>query len=100
MFVKEPGGGGEARRMQRWLMRAGVAGVFLVLCVLAVFSLLIQQRVANSARRANAANNLSALYQNARYEVIVEQSLVRAFRLSPDVSVLTRRGAAESRLVA
>jgi diguanylate cyclase (GGDEF)-like protein len=86
--------------MQRWLMRAGVAGVFLVLCVLAVFSLLIQQRVANSARRANAANNLSALYQNARYEVIVEQSLVRAFRLAPDVSVLTRRGAAESRLVA
>ena len=82
------------------LLGVGLAGLFLVLCVLAVFTVLTQQRVARSARRANAANVLSALYQDARYEVGVEQSLVREFRLSPDVSVLVERGAAESRLVA
>ena len=43
---------------------------------------------------------LSTLYQDARYRVGLEQSLVREFRLSPDVSVLTARGAAESTLVA
>ena len=77
-----------------------LAGLFLVLCGLAVFTVLTQERVARSARRANAANVLSALYQDARYQVGVEQSLVREFRLSPDVSVLSERGAAESRLVA
>ena len=92
--------GGQARSVQRWLVGVGLAGLFLVLCVLAVFTVLTQQRVARSARRANAANVLSALYQDARYEVGVEQSLVREFRLSPDVSVLVERGAAESRLVA
>ena len=91
--------GGQARSVQRWLVGVGLAGLFLVLCVLAVFTVLTQQRVARSARRANAANVLSALYQDARYEVGVEQSLVREFRLSPDVSVLVERGAAESRLV-
>ncbi len=92
--------GGQARWVQRWLLRLGLVGLFLVLCVLAAFTVLTQQRVARSARRANAANVLSALYQDARYEVGVEQSLVREFRLSPDVSVLVERGAAESRLVA
>ncbi|MGZ4187926.1 MAG: bifunctional diguanylate cyclase/phosphohydrolase [Solirubrobacteraceae bacterium] len=92
--------GTQARWMQRWMMRAGLAGLFVVLCVLAGFSLLIQRRVGDSARRANAANVMSALYQDARYEVIAEQSLVRAFRLSPDASILAERGAAESKLVA
>ena len=86
--------GGQARWLQRSVLGVGLAGLFLVLCVLAVFTVLTQQRVARSARRANAANVLSALYQDARYQVGVEQSLVREFRLSPDVSVLVERGAA------
>jgi diguanylate cyclase (GGDEF)-like protein/putative nucleotidyltransferase with HDIG domain len=69
------------------------------MCVLAVFSLLTQDRVAASATRASAASRLSALYQDARYRVGLEQSLVRKFRLSPDASVLADRGSAETQLV-
>lgn len=91
--------GRQTPSVQRWMMWAGVAGLVLVLCVLAGFSLLVQHRVAQSDRRADAAYELSALYENARYQVGIEQSLVRQFRLSPDVSVLTARGAAENKLV-
>jgi diguanylate cyclase (GGDEF)-like protein len=87
------------RWAQRWIVRAGLTGLFVVLCVLAGFSLLTQQRVAKSAQRANAANVLSAVYQDARYQVGLEQSLVRQFRLSPGVTVLAARGQAEDRLV-
>jgi len=86
------------------IARAAVIGVSvqvgLVLCVLAGISLLSQQRVASSASRATAASRLSTLYQDARYRVGLEQSLVRKFRLTPDVSVLVSRGDAEDALVA
>jgi diguanylate cyclase (GGDEF)-like protein/putative nucleotidyltransferase with HDIG domain len=91
--------GSQVRWAQRWIVRAGLAGLFVVLCVLAGFSLLTQDRVAYSAMRANAASRLSSVYQDARYQVGLEQSLVRRFRLSPDVSVLAARGQAESQLV-
>ena len=91
--------GSHGRWAQRWIVPAGSAGLFVVLCVLAGFSLLTQQRVARSAHRANAASVLSTIYQDARYRVGLEQSLVRQFRLSPDVSVLTARGQAEVTLV-
>jgi diguanylate cyclase (GGDEF)-like protein/putative nucleotidyltransferase with HDIG domain len=87
------------RWIQRWIARAGSAGLFAVLCVLAGFSLLTQQRVARSAQRSTAASALSTIYQDARYRVGLEQSLVRKFRLSPDVSTLAARGQAESTLV-
>ncbi len=89
----------DGRWAQRWIVPAGSAGLFVVLCVLAGFSLLTQHRVARSAHRANAASMLSTIYQDARYRVGLEQSLVRQFRLSPDVSVLTARGQAEVTLV-
>jgi diguanylate cyclase (GGDEF)-like protein/putative nucleotidyltransferase with HDIG domain len=89
----------QVRWAQRWIVRAGLAGLFVVMCLLAVFSLLTQDRVAKSAVRANEASKLSMLYLDARYRVGLEQSLVRKFRLSPDVSVLTARGQAESQLV-
>jgi diguanylate cyclase (GGDEF)-like protein/putative nucleotidyltransferase with HDIG domain len=92
--------GSQIRWAQRKIVRAGIVGLFVVMCALAGFSLLTQDRVAKSAVRANAASKLSALYQDARYRVGLEQSLVRRFRLSPDVSVLTERGRAESQLVA
>jgi diguanylate cyclase (GGDEF)-like protein/putative nucleotidyltransferase with HDIG domain len=91
--------GSQVRWVQRWIVRAGVTGLFVVLCGLAALSLLTQQRVARSAVRAHAASQLSAVYQDARYRVGLEQSLVRKFRLSPDVSVLVARGQAESQLV-
>jgi diguanylate cyclase (GGDEF)-like protein/putative nucleotidyltransferase with HDIG domain len=100
MFFKQGGPvGSQVRWAQRWIVRAGLAGLFAVMCVLAGFSLLTQDRVAKSALRANAASKLSALYQDALYRVGLEQSLVRKFRLSPDVSVLSARGLAESQLV-
>jgi diguanylate cyclase (GGDEF)-like protein/putative nucleotidyltransferase with HDIG domain len=89
----------QVRWVQRWIVRAGLAGLFVVMCLLAVFSLLTQDRVAKSAVRANEASKLSMLYLDARYRVGLEQSLVRKFRLSPDVSVLTARGQAENELV-
>ena len=91
--------GSQVRWAQRWIVRAGLTGLFVVLCGLAGFSLLTQDRVAKSAVRANAASQLSAIYQDARYRVGLEQSLVRRFRLSPDVSVLVARGQAEAELV-
>jgi diguanylate cyclase (GGDEF)-like protein/putative nucleotidyltransferase with HDIG domain len=90
---------GEGRRGQRWTVRAGLAGVFGVMCLLVAFSLLTQDRVSASAARANSASRLSMLHLDARYRVLLEQSLVRKFRLSPDVSVLTERGTAETQLV-
>jgi diguanylate cyclase (GGDEF)-like protein/putative nucleotidyltransferase with HDIG domain len=92
--------GSHGRWAQRWIVPAGLGSLLVVLCVLAGFTVLTQERVANSAHRANAASVLSTIYQDARYRVGLEQSLVREFRLSPKVSVLTARGAAESSLVA
>jgi diguanylate cyclase (GGDEF)-like protein/putative nucleotidyltransferase with HDIG domain len=92
--------GNQLRWGPRWIVRVGLGGLFVVLCVLAGFSLLTQQRVARSAERANDAAALSNLYQDARYRVGLEQSLVRKFRLIPDVSVLVARGDAEDALVA
>jgi diguanylate cyclase (GGDEF)-like protein/putative nucleotidyltransferase with HDIG domain len=91
--------GSQVRWAQHWIVRAGLVGLFVVICLLAGFSLLTQDRVAHSALRANAASQLSALYQDARYRVGLEQSLVRKFRLSPRVAVLAARGSAEKQLV-
>jgi diguanylate cyclase (GGDEF)-like protein/putative nucleotidyltransferase with HDIG domain len=91
--------GSQVRLAQRWIIRAGLVGLVVIMCVLAVFSLLTQDRVAARAVRANQASRLSMLYLDARYRVGLEQSLVRKFRLSPDVSVLSDRGLAESQLV-
>lgn len=89
----------QVRVTHRWTVRVGLIGVFAVMCALAGFSVLTQDRVAASAARADAADRVNALYMNARYLVLLEQSLVRKFRLSRDVSILTDRGAAETQLV-
>jgi diguanylate cyclase (GGDEF)-like protein/putative nucleotidyltransferase with HDIG domain len=91
--------GSHVKWAQRWIVRAALAGLFMVLCVLAGFSLLTQQRVATNVHRANAASVLSTLYQDARYQIGLEQSLVRKFRLTPNVTVLSDRGRAEAALV-
>jgi diguanylate cyclase (GGDEF)-like protein/putative nucleotidyltransferase with HDIG domain len=91
--------GNQVRWAQRWIVRVGLAGLLVVMCLLAAFSLLTQDRIAKSAARANAASRLSMLFLDARYRVALEQSMVRKFRLSPDVSVLSQRGLVESQLV-
>jgi diguanylate cyclase (GGDEF)-like protein len=91
--------GSQVRWVQRWIIRAGLAGLFAVMCLLAGLSLLTQDRIASSALRANASSKLSMLYLDARYRVGLQQSLVREFRLSPDVGLLSERGAVETRLV-
>jgi diguanylate cyclase (GGDEF)-like protein len=90
--------GSQVRRAQHWMLRAGLAGLCVVLCVLAGVSLVSQQRVARSAVRAQTASRLSRIYQDARYEVALEQSLVREFRLAPAVSVLATRGQVQNAL--
>jgi diguanylate cyclase (GGDEF)-like protein/putative nucleotidyltransferase with HDIG domain len=90
---------GLVRWAQRSIVRAGLVGLFGIMCLLAVFSLHTQSRVADSAARATATSRLSMLYQDARYRVLLQQSLVRKFRLSPNVAVLTERGTAETDLV-
>ena len=47
--------GSQVRWVQRWIIRAGLAGLFVVMCLLAALSLLTQDRVASSAQRANAS---------------------------------------------
>jgi diguanylate cyclase (GGDEF)-like protein len=91
--------GSQVRWVQRWIIRAGLAGLFVVMCLLAGLSLLTQDRVASSAQRANAASKLSMLYLDARYRVGLQESLVSQFRLSPDVALLSTRGSAETQLI-
>jgi diguanylate cyclase (GGDEF)-like protein len=91
--------GSQVRWVQRWIVRAGLAGLFVVMCLLAAFSLLTQDRVAGSAARANAARKLSTLYFDARYRVGLQQSLISQFRLSPNVSLLSTRGKEENQLI-
>jgi diguanylate cyclase (GGDEF)-like protein/putative nucleotidyltransferase with HDIG domain len=90
----------QVRWVQRWIVRAGLAGLVVVMCLLAGFSLLTQNRVARSAGRASRASKLSMLYVDARYRVGLQQSLMSQFRLSPDVSLLSVRGNEENQLIA
>jgi diguanylate cyclase (GGDEF)-like protein/putative nucleotidyltransferase with HDIG domain len=91
--------GSQVRWVQRWTVRAGLVGLFVVMCLLAGVSLLTQDRVAGSAARANAARKLSTLYFDARYRVGLQQSLISQFRLSPNVSLLSTRGKEENQLI-
>jgi diguanylate cyclase (GGDEF)-like protein len=63
-----------------WLCTAGLLGV---LCFLAGFSLVTQQRVAAHSRATDQANKLAAVYADARFWVGQEESLERMYRLEP-----------------
>jgi diguanylate cyclase (GGDEF)-like protein len=81
-----------------WVVRASVVGLLAVLCFLAGFSVVTQRRGATLARRADAANTVSSVYQDARFWVGQEESLERKYRLEPSTDVLWLHSLAEQNL--
>jgi diguanylate cyclase (GGDEF)-like protein len=78
----------------RWIGRACVAGLLVVLCFLAGFSLLTETGLAGEAARGQSATRLSELYGDARFYVGQEESLENQYLLEPSRSVLTRHAEA------
>jgi diguanylate cyclase (GGDEF)-like protein len=63
----------------RWVVRASVAGLLAVLCFLAGFSVVTQQRVARESKGADTAMRLSATFQDARHWVTEAKSIERGY---------------------
>ena len=55
------------RHKDRWIVRASLAGLFVVLCFLAAFSIVTERGVARKSALADRATRLSATYQDARH---------------------------------
>ena len=72
---------------ERWVVRASVAGLLAVLCFLAGFSVITQQRVATESKRADTAMRLSATYQDARHWVTEAKSIERAYHFEGSSTV-------------
>jgi diguanylate cyclase (GGDEF)-like protein/putative nucleotidyltransferase with HDIG domain len=85
---------------ERWAVRASVAGLLVVLCFLAGFSMLTQRSVEQTSRKADRAMRLSAIYQDARDWVGQEQSEARRYRFEGSYAVRLTHDAAEKRLAA
>jgi diguanylate cyclase (GGDEF)-like protein len=71
----------------RWVVRASVAGLLAVLCFLAGFSVMTQQRVATESKRADTAMRLSATYQDARHWVTEAKSIERSYHFEGSSTV-------------
>src|ERR1044072_1998993 len=71
----------------RWIVRASVAGLLGVLCFLAGFSVMTQQRVATESKRADTAMRLSATYQDARHWVTEAKSIERSYHFEGSSTV-------------
>jgi diguanylate cyclase (GGDEF)-like protein/putative nucleotidyltransferase with HDIG domain len=67
----------------RWAIRGSVVALLLVLCFLAGFSITLQSSDAGRSARAKVANELSGVYQDARYWVSQEESLEQRYRIEP-----------------
>ena len=80
------------------MVRASVVGLLAVLCFLAGFSVMAQNRSAALARRADTANTVSSVYQDARFWVGQEESLERKYRLEPSTDVQWLHSLAEQSL--
>jgi diguanylate cyclase (GGDEF)-like protein/putative nucleotidyltransferase with HDIG domain len=85
---------------ERWAVRASVAGLLVVLCFLAGFSMLTQRSVEQTSRKADRAMRVSAIYQDARDWVGEEQSEERRYRFEGSYAVRLTHDAAEKRLAA
>lgn len=88
----------EDRSTSQWIVRASIAGLLVVLCFLAGFSIFTQERTAEHSKRAGQANRLSDTYQDARFWVSQEESLERKYRLEPTAEVLALHKDAERNL--
>jgi diguanylate cyclase (GGDEF)-like protein len=88
------------RHNDRWIVRASLAGLVVVLCFLAAFSVVTRHSVAVKSDRADRATRLSATYQNARHWVSEQKSVERQYRIEGSYAVLAAHRQAERRLVA
>jgi diguanylate cyclase (GGDEF)-like protein/putative nucleotidyltransferase with HDIG domain len=87
-----------AGSQDRWVVRGSIAGLLLVLCFLAGFPIVTQNRVAAESRRADTAVRLSASYQDARTMVTEAKSLERRYHFEGSEAVRTAHEAATDRL--
>jgi diguanylate cyclase (GGDEF)-like protein len=85
----------QGQQLSRWSARATVVALLAVLCFLAGFAIITQSREATLSQRADAANNVSSLFQDARFWVGQEESLERKYRLEPGAVVLRAHEQAE-----
>jgi diguanylate cyclase (GGDEF)-like protein/putative nucleotidyltransferase with HDIG domain len=94
-----------SRSRDKWVVRASVAGLLVVLCFLAGFSVITQHRVADESKGADTAMRLSATYQDARTWVTEAKSVERRYHFEGSEAVriaheqATRRLAADLRRV-
>ncbi|HEY3190397.1 MAG TPA: diguanylate cyclase, partial [Solirubrobacteraceae bacterium] len=88
------------RHQDRWVVRASLAGLLIVLCFLAAFSVVTERGVAAKSARADRATRLSATYQDARHWVSEQKSIERQYRIEGSYVVRATHDQAEKRLVA
>jgi diguanylate cyclase (GGDEF)-like protein len=86
------------RHRDRWFVRASLAGLVVVLCFLAGFSVITERGVAAGSERADRATRLSATYQAARHWVDEEKSVERQYRIEGSAAVRFAHRQAERRL--
>jgi diguanylate cyclase (GGDEF)-like protein len=89
----------EGQSTGRWVVRASVVGLLVVLCFLAGFAILTQSRDAARSRQADTANALGNAYQAARFWVSQEESLLSSYRIEPGAAILREQDEAEHNLM-
>ena len=85
---------------EQWVVRASVAGLLVVLCFLAAFSVRTQRRVAEESKRADTAARLSTTYLDARHWVTEAKSVERRYRIEGSSTVRSSHDQAKQRLTA
>jgi diguanylate cyclase (GGDEF)-like protein len=88
------------RHKDRWIVRASLAGLVVVLCFLVGFSIVTRHSVALKSARADRATRLSATYQDARHWVGEQKSVERQYRIEGSYAVVFAHRQAERRLIA
>jgi diguanylate cyclase (GGDEF)-like protein len=88
------------RHKDRWIVRASLAGLVVVLCFLAAFSVVTERGVAAKSALTDRATRLSATYQDARHWVSEQKSIERQYRIEGSYSVVFAHRQAERRLIA
>ena len=88
------------RHKDRWIIRASLAGLVVVLCFLVGFSIVTRHSVAVKSASADRATRLSATYQDARHWVSEQKSVERQYRIEGSYAVIFAHRQAERRLIA
>jgi diguanylate cyclase (GGDEF)-like protein len=88
------------RHKDRWIVRASLAGLVVVLCFLVGFSVVTRHSVAVKSASADRATRLSATYQDARHWVGEQKSVERQYRIEGSYAVVFAHRQAERRLIA